>query len=377
MSDLETRLRDALAEDVGATAPDEMLRAVRRGAALRRGRRAVVAVALTVAVIVVGSAALQHGHTRRTPEPVRTPSTCAHTCTPAPHGRVVDLVAAGDHVFRLSVHDGCTHCGTVSERTASGQWDRLGELQGGSREWGPVQRLLMSPNGRDGWAWQGQLWSTHDGGRTWTQVTTGPGRPTIRGHQVAVGSSYAWSVFTSGDGPELWRTPLGSDHWQRVRAPAAEELVGVVPDGRVVLHDTGEGASGAVVVVEDTTRWQRYPQPFTSDYRFVLGGSTVYARHGSSLSELTLGTDGQPTWRSVPRLPPGFGDGLLSLDSEYLLMRGAAGWYLRTPGGTVRTDLPHSYLVAGSTDSAGTAWVITIRGRIYSSTDATHWAAQP
>jgi hypothetical protein len=79
----------------------------------------------------------------------------------------------------------------------------------------------------------------------------------------------------------------------------------------------------------------------------------------------------------VPRLPPGFGDGLLSLDSEYLLMRGAAGWYLRTPGGTVRTDLPHSYLVAGSTDSAGTAWVITIRGRIYSSTDATHWAAQP
>jgi hypothetical protein len=384
MTDLETRLRGALAEEVGSATPDDLLHDVRRAAARRRARRASGAVALVVGAIVVGSVALQHGRTQHAPEPVKPPSTCAGEC-PAPlEGRVVDVAAAGNHVFRLTVHDGCTHCSTVSERTPSGDWERIGQMDGGSSEWGPVQRLLMASNGRDGWAWQGQLWSTHDGGRTWRHITRGPGRPTIRGHQVALGTTIAWSVWTGPGGrQQLWRTSIDSDSWKRVRTPQQGDLIGVLSNGWVLLHQTGEGASGAVVVLQGPQEWTHYDQPFTSDYQFEMGGDVMYAPHGGNEVARLVAIPPQdgsivPAWRPVRHLPPRADAGIAAVDSDRLLVHAAGGWFLVEPGRTVRTDLPGgAELFHVTTESHGTAWATTLSGRVLTSADAVHWTAVP
>jgi hypothetical protein len=376
MTDLETRLREGLHGDVESPDVDRFLTGVRRGVAWRRGRRASAGIAVLVAAIIGGSVALQSGHDDRTaPRPAtQSPSPTGETA-----GRVVDLVAAGRQVFELVVHDGCTHCSTVLERTPTGDWQRLGTMRGGSARFGPVQQLLMAPDGRNGWAWQGSLWSTHDGGRTWHQVTDGPGRRTIRGHQVAVGLHTAWSVWTSANGDrELWGTPLGQDAWQRVRTPLGGDLVGVTSNGEVVLHETNEGAGGSVNVVSPPLGGRSYPQDFTSDSTFRMGGDSVFAPHGGEVSRLSPVALPDGTWQPVLRLPGRVVGGIFPLDAEHLLGQARAGWYVTEPGGSVRTDLPsRTQVLDVSSTTSGTSWMVTLRGRVYSSTAALHWTPQP
>jgi hypothetical protein len=378
MSDLETRLRDGLQGDVEHRDVDMFLTGVHRRSAWRRARHAAAGVAAVVVAIVGSSVAVQHGRDHgSTPTPVG-PTSVTSSAASQPRGRVVDLEASGSHVFRLTTHDGCTHCNTVWERTSSGQWQRLGDLHGGSREWGPAQLLDMAPNGRDGWAWEPELWSTHDGGRTWAQVTDGPGRRTSRGHQVAIGAHAVWSVWTSPSGRmEVWRSPLGSDDWQQVPTPIQGDLVGVTSTDEVVLHETNEGAGGAVVVLGPAGTPTRYVQPFTSDVRFLMGGDSVYARHGTTASRLdTTPVGGEVRgWQPIPRLPAGAITGLVPIDVEHLLVGTRTGWWLVMPGGTVRGDLPHGTDVDRiSATNDGTVWLTTYSSRVYTSTDGgAHW----
>jgi hypothetical protein len=369
MSDLETRLRDALASDVDATSADTLLHDVRRGVARRRARRATGAVMLIAVVVVAASIGFQHDrHQGAVPQP-------AHSSAASPGGRTVDVSTAGDQVFRLTVHDGCSHCATVSRRAESGGWDRLGDLHGGSADFGPAQWLRMAPDGVDGWAFTPQLWATHDGARTWTKVVDGPGRSTIRGHQLAVGPTAAWSVWTSANGRrELWRTPLHSDDWRLVASGVQGDLVGVLPDGAAVLHETGEGASGAVVVVRDAATSTPYPQPFTSDSAFVLADDVVFAPHGDAISRLSLAAGSDPTWHSVRGLPEQLRGGVHPLDADRLLVATAGGWSLVTPGLAGPTDLPdRTDIFEVSTQADGTSWLVTIGGRLYRSTDGAQW----
>jgi hypothetical protein len=376
MRDLETRLRDGLSCGVPETSATALLHDVRRGVARRRARRATGAVVLVTAAVVATSIGLQHGRSAPPPQPLHSPSaTCSGDCPQPSTGRTVDVSTAGDQVFRLAVHDGCTHCATVSRRTDSGGWDRLGELLGGSADSGPAQWLRMASDGRDGWAFTPQLWSTHDGGRTWTQVTDGPGRRTIRGHQLAIGGDAVWSVWTSPAGRrQLWRSPLGVDDWERVATPTQGDLIGVLGDGAAVVHATGEGASGSVVVVRSAATSTSYPQPFTSDSTFVLGDDQVLAPHGDAVSRLRLGEGAGATWQAVSGLPRRLSGGVRLLDAERMLVGAAGGWYLVGADQTVRTDLPiQADVFEVATQSEGTSWLVTVGGALYRSTDGAHW----
>ncbi len=60
----------------------------------------------------------------------------------------------------------------------------------------------------NGYAYGPTLWSTHDGGLTWTQAPLGAG-------DLAIADGYAYAITSTGRAiPSLMRSPVGTDAWQ-------------------------------------------------------------------------------------------------------------------------------------------------------------------
>ena len=243
MNSLEDRLRRGLESPLAADPDDGLLGRIHTGARLRRQRRTAAitaATAVVVAAVVLGSNALI-GDEHRTPPLVDTP-TPTPTSVPAD---VIDLaVPDADHLFALTA-DGCSHiCSTLWQLDSAGAWQRL-------QEWGvslgrqdSVEYVEFAPDARNGWAWGSGLWSTHDGGKTWSQITDGPGAPTDYGYWVHLTADRAWSLHrTDRDGMQLWSTPIGSDRWTSTLLPYRSSVVDMDTVGdRVVVLAASEGA---------------------------------------------------------------------------------------------------------------------------------------
>jgi photosystem II stability/assembly factor-like uncharacterized protein len=97
-------------------------------------------------------------------------------------------------------------------------------------------------NASDGWAFGPQLFSTHDGGITWTRVNGLPGR--VIDLSTVSGTAYAVVAACGGQGPRyaadctsfaLYSSPAGYDDWQPVKGAAGDQAV--VP-GALQLNDT-------------------------------------------------------------------------------------------------------------------------------------------
>jgi hypothetical protein len=389
MTDLETRLRDGLHSEVDHPDVDRFLTDVRRGVAWRRGRRASVGVALVVAAIVGGSVVLQQGDdTHTAPAPI----THGPSPTESGTGRVlpkgaevgaIDVSETLSGVFKLTTNEGCVACSSVWKRAASGSWDHLFDFQGraayGGRvdaSFGPVEYLLMTANGRDGWAWGDRLWSTHDGGRSWSIISTGPGAHTPYGQSVATGAHTAWALRRSTGGASLWRTGLGSDDWQRVTGvPRLHDVVrfaGVLSDDRVVLQVSGEGGSGNAVVVGKPGIWQTAVLPFGVDQQVLATGDAVWTTRPitSRVFEVRrwrpapVGTAAGVVWSNLGRVS---GRGWLPLDDQRVLIGGPTPRVLDDQGlHPSGLDLGHDRMLDTST-MFDVTWLVTFGNHLYSS----------
>lgn len=367
MTDLETRLRDGLAGESAPVSADAVLHDVRRGVARRRARRATGAVVLVTAAIVVGSVGLQHGRSAQPPQPAHSPSaTTPTTSATARPVRVTDLVAAGTSVYRLTSNGVCTACSSVWRRTDSG-WQHLHDFEG------RVDSLAMSADGRGGFAWGRTLWATHDGGSTWTLVTSGPGRPTIFGRGVAIGPHDVWALRRGEGTSSLWRRALGSERWQRVTdAPRLREIVSVSPlvsGDDVAFQVSGEGGSGNALVVGRPGSWREVAIPFGSEVSVRTDGTTFWASNpepqGVRLSRLS-----GDTWQDLGRIQART---WWPLDGQRVLLDRASAAVF-TDHGIEPTDLhPGEGIVALSRSDDGTYWLMTLSGRVLTSTDGMHW----
>jgi photosystem II stability/assembly factor-like uncharacterized protein len=118
----------------------------------------------------------------------------------------------------------------------------------------------------DGWAFGPQLWSTHDGGHTWSQITmAGP----VSDVEASGGVAYAL-VASCGtppciQGDRLLKTTVSTDGWTAISGPALPDGGGSVsPHGNVVWVVVNGGGSSTFDMITGGNSWHRLANPCTS-----------------------------------------------------------------------------------------------------------------
>jgi photosystem II stability/assembly factor-like uncharacterized protein len=261
--------------------------------------------------------------------------------------------------------------------------------QSGSSTSGAVSEIRFADN-LNGWVYGPDLWSTHDGGATWTQLTSGPGAATVVDLESSGGSVYAVTERCSPQASicpgQLWRSANTTDGFDPVATFNLEPDNGYA--GPVLaLHDTtgylvtaaatGTVGPPALLVTGNGTTWSPEPDPCPAqlDELSVAPVDTVRAAvlcsgqgaSGSTTKAVLATSDGGHTWVPEGQPPPSGGDGgTLSAGSVSTLAiatsSGASEVYRSVDGGaTWTTPL--------SLDDGGEGW------GDFGFTDSTHGLA--
>jgi photosystem II stability/assembly factor-like uncharacterized protein len=156
-------------------------------------------------------------------------------------------------------------------------------------------------NPEDGWAYGTQLWATHDGGGSWTQISlpgssSGGGMAPIEGLETAAGMVYA--VYFGPAGFQLASSPVASDAWT-VSPTAVSTGAGPVPSAQLIL----QGSAGWVIANDrlvvggarlESGAWSPWTPPCTN-----VGGPATLA--ASSSEDLFAACD-QGVWGVEPTI---------------------------------------------------------------------------
>jgi photosystem II stability/assembly factor-like uncharacterized protein len=205
-------------------------------------------------------------------------------------------------------------------------------------------RDLRFASARDGWAYGGALFATHDGARSWTK--TDPGGTVL---DLATDGTTAYAVVATCDASgascsnaRLRSTAASRDRWRDVPGVggAAYGRISLGGGGGVVVLTQSSGT--ALLFVRSGSRWNPVTSPCpTSDQLAAATAAAASSRlfgfcGGGALGSLYLGTyvstDGGHSWRRQSATP-------LSLANGSLVATAAATSQL-VFAGTLRPDIP-------------------------------------
>ena len=180
------------------------------------------------------------------------PTTASATPTATPSAPLISSIPgfqAGSVTF-VSTQDGWV-LGTAP-CAAGGSCLALAQTQDRGTTWTsavpPPTGFLLSSGGtgvfgvrfadqKDGWAYGSQLWATHDGGTTWTQISlpglTAEASPPIQDVEASAGLVHA--VYSANGGFAIATSPVGSNSW--TASPTTISYgAGPVPIAQLVLQ---------------------------------------------------------------------------------------------------------------------------------------------
>ncbi|MFD2079951.1 hypothetical protein SAMN05421678_105220 [Actinopolymorpha cephalotaxi] len=325
MDPLEGRLREALRDDAWRLPADsDLLARVRVNAAARRRRHRTAAVtAVAVFLLVAGMGGVGYifrqpvltvagksasttverargtapdptqDDTAGVPAPTRRPSStrapsptaASRTPSPTPPGKSatpdvavgvvpakfspVSLTAASDQNFWVLGESaaGPGRATVVVTRDGGERFTALPEFAA------PVVRatnkvtadtvhdVRFAADTKDGWAYGGALWSTHDGGQGWQQVRTVPGL--VQQLETANGTAYA--LVRDGSTWTLWRSPRGEDTWSRAGVELHSPASLAVTSQVVAVTDRSGNDAYVLTSADGGDTFDQHPTPCKAD----------------------------------------------------------------------------------------------------------------
>lgn len=194
----------------------------------------------------------------------------------------------------------------------------------------PAVSKVRFATAKDGWVFGPQLWSTHDGGKTWRQIA----EPHLVGDvEAAAGVAYALV------GDQLLRTEVGADAWRPIRQIGQSATMALHGDAIWVVAGDGPGAT-KLLTSPDGAAWQTLPDPcaklgpewalsgvapITTTHVYLLCGGGAAA--GSELKKVLWSTDAGKTANPTATDPPrgGIANGIAAASDAVVAIPSSSG----------------------------------------------------
>ena len=168
--------------------------------------------------------------------------------------------------FVLGTSKTCTtsSCGLLASTSDGGaNWSLVALFPAPISGPNPAVSKVRFATKNDGWAFGPQLWSTHDGGRTWiAQTTPGP----VSDVEASAGVAYALEASCGTEpcvqGDRLLQTPVSSDAWTAISGPKLADGPGsLAPHGNTVWVVVNGGGTSTFDMVVGGSSWHRLANP--------------------------------------------------------------------------------------------------------------------
>jgi hypothetical protein len=119
-------------------------------------------------------------------------------------------------------------CATLASTVNGGStWTYAGAVPAAITGSNPAVSKVRFATKNDGWAFGPQLWSTHDGGRTWTnQATPGPVSDVEASGGVAYALEASCGTAPCVQGDRVVQTPVSRDAWTAISGPKLADGTG-------------------------------------------------------------------------------------------------------------------------------------------------------
>lgn len=189
--------------------------------------------------------------------------------------------------------------------------------------------LRYAVTARDAWGYAGALWATHDGGRSWAQVTL-PVAATVSSVQVDGDTVWAFGSASADGAPVVFSSPVGEDLWTTAD-------LGLLDTDRLDAPVVADGVVGALVTHEDGSVDYVRSRDAGAVWEFVaaptgcttpLAGSGVgdavwlYCS-GTGTAVLAVTTDAASTWAEQPLTPAAGLTTMTGIDTTHALVTDA------------------------------------------------------
>ncbi len=244
-----------------------------------------------------------------------------------------------------------------------------------------VSQLRFAANGRDGYAFASQLWTTHDGGHSWRQAPIGFTQ------EVVVAGSWVYTSVWDGARQQLMRSPLDRDRWRVLPVPGRLSGFGLWAQGSVVILQT---QTRTLISSDQGVHYRAargLPTDMNCQFETTLPSPAFWALCFRAAAdpggELLRSSDGGLNWARVPYtgVPDGPIQAFAAASGRVAVIAAYQHMY-RTAGGGARwsqvAGLPTAFSATniGFSDSTH-GWAIggvgsghSSRMRLYDTTDA-------
>lgn len=222
-------------------------------------------------------------------------------------------------------------CTTLVATTDAGKtWSLVAELSPSLVGDDPAVSKVRFATATDGWVFGPQLWSTHDGGKSWRQITES--QP-VSDVEAAAGVAYALA------GDQLLRTSVGADSWQNVRQVGQSATMALHGHAIWVVMGGGPGAT-KLLTSPDGATWQTLADPcaklgsdwalsgvapVTTAHVYLLCGGGAGA--GSESKKVLFSTDAGKTAHPTATDPPrgGIANGIAAASDSVVAVSALSG----------------------------------------------------